>query len=89
MLKILPTWQVLMLDPSSGTGPITDIGLIRSPSDPCKKPLQQPGFNRSFTNRVFFRGGKKVMILTIVSVFTFGHHERFPFNKKKSIDNAN
>ena len=60
----------LMPDPSSGAGRAADRGLIRPPGDPCKKPLQQPGFNRSFSNPVFWSGARKRMILTIDSVFT-------------------
>ena len=60
----------LMLDPSGGAGRAADSGLIRPSGDPCKKPLQQPGFNRSFSNQFFWSGVRKRMILTMVSVFT-------------------
>lgn len=72
----------LMLNPSGGTGRAANSGLIRPPGDPCKKPLQQPGLNRSFSNPVFLSGVRKRMILTIVLVFTDGRHSRFSFHKK-------
>ena len=41
---------------------------------PCKKLLQQPGFYRLFPSQVFFRDGKKCLILTIISVLTSERH---------------
>jgi hypothetical protein len=72
----------LMLDPSGGTGRAADSGLIRSPGDPCKIPLQQPGFNRPFSKPVFLSSVRKRIILTIVFVFTDGRHSQFSCHKK-------
>jgi hypothetical protein len=70
-----------MLDPSGGTGVAADSGLICSSGDPCKKPLQQTGFNRWFSKLVFWSGVSKRMVLALVSVFTDGRHSRFSFKK--------